>query len=64
MNPQEANDDIEEDKLEEEDLGIFIFSESECIEIEQILQFSKYCCISFIFLGTCVIIYVLASKKM
>ena len=64
MNPQEANDVNPSDDLKEDDLGIFIFSDSECIEIEQILRFSKYCCISFICLGICVITYMLASKKL
>ena len=47
MNPQDpVNSKICNDDISDEDLGIYVFSDSECDEIEQVLKICKYCIIT------------------
>jgi hypothetical protein len=66
MNPQDSEQDpvLDFANVPDEDLGIYVFSDSELIEIEKILKFCKYCLITTtIGIGIGITIYIIKKYK-
>ncbi len=60
MNPQDAENQIESEEID--DLGVLIISDAHCEEIEQFLVICKYCImITIITIGITVMIYYLCK---
>ena len=58
MNPQDSENIVKDD--EHDDLGIYVFDDSECIEIQQVVRICKYVIAFAIISAICGIIYTFA----